>query len=67
MRGLRVLLVDDNADSADGLGMLLELQGHEILIAAGFAHHLVKPFEASMLEKLLSDLEPTKKESGDSA
>jgi PAS domain S-box-containing protein len=120
-RGLRVLLVDDNADSADGLGMLLELQGHEIRVAydgetaietarrfrphvafldigmpsmdgyelarrlratpetkdvllvamtgwgqdedhrksreAGFAHHLVKPFEPAVLEKLLADLE----------
>jgi PAS domain S-box-containing protein len=117
-RGLRVLLVDDNADSADGLGMLLELQGHDIRVAydgetaletalrfrphvalldigmplmdgyelarrlrstpetrdvllvamtgwgqeedqrksreAGFAHHLVKPFEPSTLEKLLA-------------
>jgi PAS domain S-box-containing protein len=120
-RGLRVLLVDDNADSADGLGMLLELQGHEIRVAydgetaletarsfqphvalldigmplmdgyelarrlragpetrdvllvamtgwgqeedqrksreAGFAHHLVKPFEPSTLEKLLADVQ----------
>jgi PAS domain S-box-containing protein len=121
-RGLRVLLVDDNADSADGLGMLLELQGHEIRVAydgetaletarsfrpqvalldigmplmdgyelarrlraapetqgvllvamtgwgqeedqrksreAGFAHHLVKPFEPATLEKLLADVSP---------
>ncbi|HEY6066306.1 MAG TPA: PAS domain S-box protein [Thermoanaerobaculia bacterium] len=122
VRGLRVLLVDDNADSADGLAMLLELQGHETRVAydgesaletaksfrphvalldigmplmdgyelarrlratpetkdvllvamtgwgqeedhrksreAGFAHHLVKPFEPSALEKLLAELEP---------
>jgi PAS domain S-box-containing protein len=121
-RGLRVLLVDDNADSADGLGILLELQGHEVRVAydgptalenarqfrphvalldigmpsmdgyelarrlratpetkdvllvamtgwgqdedhrksreAGFAHHLVKPFEPAALEKLLADLKP---------
>jgi PAS domain S-box-containing protein len=122
VRPLRVLLVDDNADSADGLGMLLELQGHEIRVAydgqtaletvrtfqphvaildigmplmdgyelarrlratpegngvmlvamtgwgqdedhrksreAGFAHHLVKPFEPATLEKLLASVEP---------
>jgi PAS domain S-box-containing protein len=120
-RTLRVLLVDDNADSADGLGMLLELQGHEIRVAydgltaletartfqphvaildigmplmdgyelarrlratpetkdtllvamtgwgqeedqrksreAGFAYHLVKPFEPAALEKLLGEVE----------
>jgi PAS domain S-box-containing protein len=26
----RILIVDDNADSADSLGMLLELEGHEV-------------------------------------
>jgi CheY-like chemotaxis protein len=119
---LRVLLVDDNADSADGLAMLLELQGHETRVAydgesaletarsfrphaalldigmpsmdgyelarrlraapetketmlvamtgwgqeedqrkgreAGFAHHLVKPFEPSAVEKVLADVRP---------
>ncbi|HEX7912294.1 MAG TPA: PAS domain S-box protein [Paraburkholderia sp.] len=30
---LRVLLVDDNRDSADSLAMLLELKGHEVRIA----------------------------------
>jgi PAS domain S-box-containing protein len=30
---LRILLVDDNADSADSLAMLLELKGHEVRIA----------------------------------
>lgn len=117
---LRVLLVDDNPDSADGLAMLLELQGHETRVAydgetalesartfrphaalldigmphmdgyelarrlraapetkdtmlvamtgwgqeedlrkgreAGFAHHLVKPFDPSAVEELLADL-----------
>lgn len=116
---LRILLVDDNADSADGLGMLLEMQGHDVRVAydgataletaktfrpqvamldigmplmdgyelarrlhaapetsetllvamtgwgqeedqrkgreAGFAHHLLKPFEPSTVEKLLDD------------
>ncbi|MFT4070074.1 PAS domain S-box protein [Paraburkholderia sp.] len=32
---LRVLLVDDNHDSADSLAMLLELKGHEVRIAYG--------------------------------
>jgi PAS domain S-box-containing protein len=116
---LRVLLVDDNADSADGLAMLLDLQGHETRVAydgesaletarrfrphaalldigmpsmdgyelarrmraqpetkdtmlvamtgwgqeedlvrgreAGFAHHLVKPFDPEAVERLLAD------------
>jgi PAS domain S-box-containing protein len=120
---LRVLLVDDNADSADGLAMLLELQGHETRVAydgesaletarsfrphaalldigmpsmdgyelarrlraapetketmlvamtgwgqeedqrkgreAGFAHHLVKPFEPSAVEKVLANYAET--------
>jgi signal transduction histidine kinase/ActR/RegA family two-component response regulator len=30
---LRILLVDDNCDSADSLAMLLELKGHEVRIA----------------------------------
>lgn len=30
---LRILLIDDNHDSADSLGMLLELKGHEVRIA----------------------------------
>jgi two-component system CheB/CheR fusion protein len=29
----RVLVVDDNRDAADSLGLLLELRGHEVLIA----------------------------------
>ncbi|HJT77089.1 MAG TPA: ATP-binding protein, partial [Gemmataceae bacterium] len=32
-RALRVLLVDDNADAAESLGMLLRLWGHEVAIA----------------------------------
>lgn len=32
---LRVLLVDDNHDSADSLAMLLELKGHDVRIAYG--------------------------------
>ncbi|WP_121317960.1 PAS domain S-box protein [Paraburkholderia sp. RAU2J] len=33
MTPLRILLVDDNHDSADSLAMLLELKGHEVRIA----------------------------------
>ena len=32
-RILRVLVVEDNVDSADSLGMLLRLYGHEVLVA----------------------------------
>ena len=32
-RPLRVLIADDNRDSAESLGMLLELSGHEVLLA----------------------------------
>jgi CheY-like chemotaxis protein len=31
--GLRILVVDDNRDSAETMGMLLEIEGHEILLA----------------------------------
>ena len=32
-RSLRVLIADDNRDSAESLGMLLELSGHEVVLA----------------------------------
>jgi CheY-like chemotaxis protein len=32
-RALRVLIADDNRDSAESLGMLLELSGHEVMLA----------------------------------
>ena len=32
-RALRVLIADDNRDSAESLGMLLELSGHEVYVA----------------------------------
>jgi PAS domain S-box-containing protein len=32
-RGLRVLVVDDNADAADMLGLALKAQGHEVVVA----------------------------------
>jgi CheY-like chemotaxis protein len=31
-RPLRVLIADDNRDSAESLGMLLEISGHEVFI-----------------------------------
>ncbi|MBV8261449.1 MAG: PAS domain S-box protein [Paraburkholderia sp.] len=34
---LRVLVVDDNRDSADSLAMLLELKGHDVRVAYGAA------------------------------
>jgi CheY-like chemotaxis protein len=33
--GRRVLIADDNKDAADSLGMLLEIDGHEVRIAHG--------------------------------
>jgi PAS domain S-box-containing protein len=33
--GLRILVVDDNRDAADSLGMLLELSGHNVRVAHG--------------------------------
>jgi signal transduction histidine kinase/CheY-like chemotaxis protein len=35
---LRILVVDDNRDSADSLGMLLELMGHQIRLAHDGVH-----------------------------
>ncbi len=32
-RSLRVLVVEDNVDAADSLGLLLRLHGHEVLVA----------------------------------
>ncbi|WP_144142034.1 PAS domain S-box protein [Paraburkholderia sp. BCC1884] len=32
-RGLRIVVVDDNADAADSLAMVLELEGHEVRTA----------------------------------
>ena len=37
---LRVLIVDDNRDSADSLGMLFELMGHDVRIAYDGPHAL---------------------------
>ncbi|RAR59220.1 PAS/PAC sensor hybrid histidine kinase [Paraburkholderia unamae] len=35
---MRVLVVDDNRDSADSLAMLLELKGHDVRVAYSAAH-----------------------------
>ncbi len=37
---LRVLVIDDNRDSADGLAMLIGLKGHEVRVAYDGAHGL---------------------------
>jgi CheY-like chemotaxis protein len=61
----RILVVDDNADAADSLGMLLEVRGDEVRIVAitgwgqeddrqrardaGFNYHFTKPVDFEML------------------
>ena len=50
-RRLRVLVVDDNADSADSLAMLLQLMGHETDIARDGEQAVVKA--ASFLPRVI--------------
>jgi CheY-like chemotaxis protein len=49
--GHRLLVVDDNKDSADSFGMLLRLQGHEVRVAhdGPTALELVKGFRPEMV------------------
>lgn len=60
----RVLVVDDNEDSANSLVVCLRLIGHDAcaayggadaLEAAGFNTHLVKPIDHETLSQLLID------------
>jgi CheY-like chemotaxis protein len=37
---LSILIVDDNADAADSLGMLIEFEGHEVTVVLGGAQAL---------------------------
>jgi CheY-like chemotaxis protein len=39
-KGGKVLLVDDNADAADSLALLLQMSGHEVLLARSGAEAL---------------------------
>jgi CheY-like chemotaxis protein len=47
----RILVVDDNADSADSLAMLLQMEGHETRTAysAGMALELLAPFDPDVI------------------
>ena len=51
---LRVLLVDDNEDAVEMLGMVLEMRGHTVVLAHDGAEALVKaasaPFDAALLD-----------------
>jgi CheY-like chemotaxis protein len=38
----RILIADDNRDAADSMGMLLELGGHEVIVAHSGAEALAK-------------------------
>jgi PAS domain S-box-containing protein len=44
--GLRVLIVDDNADAADVLGMLLESDGHQVMVE----HDALQALERARVE-----------------
>jgi signal transduction histidine kinase/CheY-like chemotaxis protein len=44
---LRILVVDDNEDAADTLGLLLEASGHEVLVEHGSRQALARAQEAS--------------------
>jgi CheY-like chemotaxis protein len=54
---LHVLVVDDNADVAESLGVLLDIEGTqddcERTRDAGFDRHLTKPAELPAVEELL--------------
>jgi signal transduction histidine kinase/ActR/RegA family two-component response regulator len=56
-RGLRLLVVDDNADSVDALGMWLRIEGHEVEIAytgeQALARALVRPPDVVVLDLAL--------------
>lgn len=43
--GLRILLVEDNADSRDALQLLLELDGHRVAVAGDGSEALVRATE----------------------
>ncbi|HVQ76145.1 MAG TPA: response regulator [Candidatus Binatia bacterium] len=57
----RVLVIEDHADSRDMLRMLLELEGHEILEAAGGAEAvkiiLDEPVDVALIDLSLPDLD----------
>jgi PAS domain S-box-containing protein len=58
---LRVLIVDDNRDSADSLAMLLELKGHEVRVAysAAQARERVEVFtpDAALIDIAMPDID----------
>ncbi len=41
-RAMRILIVDDNVDAADMLGQILQLEGHDVLVAYDAQHALAQ-------------------------
>jgi PAS domain S-box-containing protein len=57
----RVLIVDDNADAADSLAMLLQLEGHDVTVChdsrSGLAQARARAFDAVLLDLGLPGLD----------
>jgi CheY-like chemotaxis protein len=56
MPALRILVVDDHADSAAALALLLKRQGHSVTTAAGVADALVAAAGMDVLDVLVADI-----------
>ena len=54
-RGLHVLLVEDNADTAEAMGQVLELLGHTVTVANG-AQTAMQAAESGTFDLLISDI-----------
>jgi PAS domain S-box-containing protein len=56
IQNLRILLVEDHADTAEAMAELLGLLGHEVRVADGVRAALATAAEAGRLDLLISDL-----------
>lgn len=58
---MRILLIDDNADATEMLAMLLEAQGHSVLVAfsgvSGIALALSADFDLAIVDLGLPDID----------